>query len=144
MRRLTILKQLDNQLVFVECRQRPRLFLSPPSPHLLHACLCRESSGRRCRGGAEGRRLLHRTGRHRQRRLGAHDARGTAGAHLRCCSEREAERNQPGVQFLSGRTSGYISGVLTQQGQSGTFTMGRHGRYVAAAQLHNVRCDAAN
>lgn len=52
-------------------------------------------------------------------------------------------RTLPGVgQFLSRHTSGYISSVLTQQGQSGTFTMGRHGRYVSAAQLHNLRCDA--
>lgn len=80
-------------VIFSLCRRATfTLFVSPPlSP--FHASPRRESSGGRRRGGAEGRRLLHRTGRHRQRRLGAHDAGGTAGAHLCCRSEREAEQN---------------------------------------------------
>lgn len=65
----------------------------------------------------------------------------TAGAHLCCRSGREAAWNINWA-LLSGSTSGYINSVVTQQGQSGTFTMRRHGRYVGMAQLHNLRCDA--
>lgn len=93
----------------------PPLFLNPPFSPLFHASPRRESSGGGRRGGAEGRRLLHRTGRHRQRRLGAHDAGGTAGAHL-CC--------RPVVQFLTARTNGYISSIPTEQAAERDFHNG--------------------